>query len=88
MSGFETEFLLISKAVARLEAGMFGGSIKRPEPVPGIEKMGTRYSVGSGIRRQKAALAIQKAIMSDALGVNVFASAIGADGIISRCECL
>ena len=61
---------------------MFGGSIKRPEPVPGIEKMGTRYSVGSGARRQKAALAIQKAIMAGALEVNVFASAIGAGGSV------
>jgi hypothetical protein len=82
VGGVEAEFLLISKAVARLEAGIFGGSIKRPEPVPGVEKMGTRYSVGRGVRRQKVALAIQKAIMSDALGVYVFASAIGADASV------
>jgi hypothetical protein len=80
MSAVETEFLVISEAVARLEAGRYGGSIKRPEPVPGIEKMGTRYSVGSGARRQKAASAIHEAIISGALGIHVFVPAKGADG--------
>jgi hypothetical protein len=77
-----TEFLPISKAVSRLEAGMFGGAIKRPEPVAGIKDVARRYTLGSGVRRQKAALAIQKAIMAGALGVNVFAPATGTDGTV------
>ncbi len=79
MSEVETEFLLISEAVARLEAGMFGGKITRPVPFEGIKHVARRYTVGSGVRRQKAASAIQKAIMAGSLGVHVFAPASGAD---------
>ena len=72
MSAVETEFLLISEAVARLEAGMFNGAIKRPEPVEAIKKICPQLSVGWGLHKEKAALAIHAAIMKGSLGVHVF----------------
>jgi hypothetical protein len=80
MSEAEAGFLLISEVVARLEAGMFGGNIRRPEPVEGIKKLDPRISVGFALQRQKAASIIYKAIMAGRLGVHVFASP-GADGV-------
>jgi hypothetical protein len=80
MSEAERGFLLMSEAVARLEGGMFGGNIRRPEPVEAIKKLDPRISVGFGLHRQKAASVIHKAIMAGRLGVHVFASP-GADGV-------
>lgn len=73
MSGVEAEFLLISEAVAHLEEGMFGGAIKRPEPVEAVKKICPQLSVGWGLHKEKAALAIHAAIMKGRLGVHVIA---------------
>jgi hypothetical protein len=80
MSEVESRFLLMSEAVARLEGGMFGGNIRRPEPVEAIKKLDPHISVGFGLHRQKAASAIHKAIMAGGLGVHVFGP-LGADGV-------
>jgi hypothetical protein len=72
VSGVETDFLLISEAVARLEAGMFGGAIKRPEPVEAIKKIHPQLSVGLGLHKEKAASAIHAAILKGSLGVHVY----------------
>jgi hypothetical protein len=72
VSEVETDFLLISEAVAHLEAGMFGGAIRRPEPVEAIKKICPQLSVGWGLHKEKAALAIHAAIMKGSLGVHVF----------------
>jgi hypothetical protein len=74
VTDFETKFLLISDAVARLEAGMFGGEIKRPEPVKAAKMVYPRASVGWGLHKQKAGAIVYAAIMSGELSVNVFIS--------------
>jgi hypothetical protein len=71
MTAAAPAFLLISVAVARLEAGMFGGNIKRPDPVEAIKKLDPRISVGFGPHRQKAASAIYQAMMAGSLAVHV-----------------
>jgi hypothetical protein len=76
VSGVETEFLLISEAVAFLEAGMFGGAIKQPKLLEAIKKDQPRLSVGSGHRTEKAATTIQGAIVGGDLAVHVFAQPI------------
>lgn len=76
MSAAETEFLLISEAVGRLEAGMFGGAIKRPEPVEAIKRLDPRFSGGLGLRKEKAASAIHAAIIAGDLTVLVFSLSI------------
>jgi hypothetical protein len=79
VSAVETEFLVISKAVARLEAGMFGGPITRPEPVKKLKKKQPRLSVGVEDRRKKAAKAILTVVLKGGLSVFVFDRSI-ADG--------
>jgi hypothetical protein len=74
----ETEWLLISEAVARLEAGMYGG---RPEPKPignikaiikkSIEKSERRPSIGSGSLKEESATRIYEAIMQGEFSVFV-----------------
>jgi hypothetical protein len=80
MSEILRGFLLISEAVARLEGGMFGGDIRRPEPVKAIKKLDPHISVGFGLHRQKAASVIYKAIMAGELGIHVFGLP-GADDV-------
>jgi hypothetical protein len=86
------DFLLISKAVARLEAGMFGGGLKRPEPVeaakrpepvkaakkPYRKKSYRRASIGWSLQRQRAAALVDAAIMSGDLSVQVDLAEDGA----------
>ena len=72
MGKVETEFLLISEAVASLQAGMFGGAIKRPEPVEAIKKVCPQLSVEWGLHKEKAAAAIHAAIMKGSLALHVF----------------
>lgn len=71
MGEVETEFLLISEAVARLEAGMFGGPITRSEPVKELKEKQPRLSVGLGVRRERAAADILTAILQGDLPVHV-----------------
>jgi hypothetical protein len=71
MSSVEIEFLLISGAVTRLEAGMFGGAINRPEPVEVAKKIYPRASIGSGLQKEKAAEVVNVAIMSGDLTIYV-----------------
>jgi hypothetical protein len=66
------EFLLISEAVARLEAGMFGGATKRPKPVEAAKKVDPRASIGLGPHKEKAAAAVNAAIVAGDLTVYVF----------------
>jgi hypothetical protein len=82
MSEVETEFLLISEAVARLEAGMFGGAIKRPEPVEAFKAIDPRFSGGWGLHKEKAAAAIHAATIAGDLTVLVFTLSIA--GRVSR----
>jgi hypothetical protein len=72
MSEVEPEFLLISEAVALLEAGMFGGPIKHPKLVEAIKKDQPRLSVGFGCHREIAASAIYDAMVAGDLAVHVF----------------
>jgi hypothetical protein len=72
VSAVETEFLLISEAVTCLEAGMFGGAIKRPEPVEAAKKIYPGASIGLGHHKEKAASAVNAAIMAGDLTVHVF----------------
>lgn len=62
----------MSEAVARLEAGMFGGAVKRPEPVEAAKKIYSRASIGYGPHKQKAAAVLDAAIMVGDLTVHVF----------------
>ena len=71
MSGVETEFLLISGAIAHLEAGMFGGYLTRPEPVRKLKKKQPRLSVGFGAQKERAAAVILAAILRGNLSVHV-----------------
>jgi hypothetical protein len=73
VSGVETQFLLISHAVSRLEAGMFGGSVTRPEPIKKLKKQEPRLSVGFGPHREKASEVILTAILAGDLSVHLFA---------------
>lgn len=72
MGEVATEFVLISEAVTRLQAGMFGGAIKRPDPVEAIKKIHPRLSVRSGQQEDKAASAIHGAILKGSLSVHVY----------------
>ncbi|MGJ5036718.1 hypothetical protein ACQR13_21650 [Bradyrhizobium sp. HKCCYLRH3059] len=72
MSEVDPEFLLISEAVARLERGMYGGDLKRPKPVEIAKKYYRRASIGFGVQKQTAAAAVNAAITSGVLSVNVF----------------
>ena len=76
MGEVETEFVLISQAVGRLEAGMFGGPIKQPKLVEAIKKDLPRLSVGFGCHRELAASAIYDAMVAGDLTVHVFTQAI------------
>ncbi|WP_141713493.1 hypothetical protein [Bradyrhizobium elkanii] len=67
----KTEFLWISEAVNDLEAGMFGGPVKRPVPVEAIKQHEPRLSVGFGPHRQEAAKVIHKVILEGSLPVYV-----------------
>lgn len=71
MSEVETEFLLISEAVARLEAGMFGGAIRQPEAVKTAKKLYPRASIGLGLHKEKAASVVHEAILKGDLLVHV-----------------
>jgi hypothetical protein len=72
VSEVETEFLLISEAVARLEAGMFGGAIQQPEAVKAAKKFYPQASIGLGLHKEKAASVLNAAIMAGDLTVHVF----------------
>jgi hypothetical protein len=76
VSEVETEFLLISEAVGRLEAGMFG-QITRAEPVEKLKVMKPRLSVGLGVQKEKAAQVLLAAILKGDLSVRVFAPSTG-----------
>ncbi len=68
------EYLLISEAVSRLEAGMFGGGITRPRSVALAKRNNPGVSIGSDLHRQNAAEKVDAAIRSGALSVCVFPS--------------
>ena len=72
MTDAETEFLLISEAVARLEEGMFGGEIRRPKAVETAKKTYPGASTGWALHRHSAVAIVDAAIMSADLSVNVF----------------
>ncbi|KZD23897.1 hypothetical protein [Tardiphaga robiniae] len=76
MDDVDLEFLLISEAVERLEAGMFGGAITRSEPVKELKQRATRLSVGFGPQRDAAASGILRAMLEDDLPVYVIARSI------------
>jgi hypothetical protein len=71
VSEVEAEFLLISEAVARLEAGMFGGAIRQPEAVKAAKKSNPRASIGLGLHKEKAASVVHEAILKGDLLVHV-----------------
>jgi hypothetical protein len=69
--------LLISEAVARLEKGMFGGPISRPEPVRKLKEEAPRFSVGFGPQRERAAAVILSAMLEGDLLVHVLTRPTG-----------
>jgi hypothetical protein len=71
------ELLLISEAVARLEKGMFGGPISRPEPVRKLKEEAPRFSVGFGPQRERAAAVILSAMLEGDLLVHVLTRPTG-----------
>jgi hypothetical protein len=71
VTDIEAEFLLISEAVTRLEAGVFGGAVKRPEPVKTAKTVDPRASIGWSLHRENAAAVLNAAIMSGELSVSV-----------------
>jgi hypothetical protein len=73
------EFLLISEAVACLEAGMYGGGFSRPEPVEAAKKIYPRASIGWSVQKQKAAVTIDAAILNGDLPVYVIARRTAQD---------
>ena len=72
MSEVEAEFLLISEAVTRLEAGMFGGDVRRPQAVVDAKKHYPKASIGWGLRKQSAAKTVDAAIQSGKLSLYTF----------------
>src|SRR6266404_8272229 len=68
--GDEAELLLISEAVAHLEAGMFGG-LRRPEAVLAAKKTYPGASIGWGPQKVDAAKRMYKAIVQGELSVLV-----------------
>jgi hypothetical protein len=64
VTDIEPEFLLISEAVARLEEGMFGGAVRRPEPVSAAKMVYPRASIGWSLHKQGSAAILDGAIMS------------------------
>jgi hypothetical protein len=80
VSEVETDFLLISHAVARLEKGVFGGDLKRPKPVEAAKKHYPRASIGWGVHKQAAAAAVDAAISAGDLSVYVFAPSDSGEG--------
>jgi hypothetical protein len=66
----KTEFCLISEAVARLEAGMFGG-LRRSEAVVAAKTSYPGASIGWGPQKEDAAKRIYKAVMQGELSVLV-----------------
>ena len=56
-------YLLLSKATHKLEAGMWGGAINRPDSVARVRKELPRLSVGSSERRRRAARRIREAAL-------------------------
>jgi hypothetical protein len=68
--GADTELILISEAVARLEAGMYG-VIERPESVQAAKKTYPGASIGCGPQKEDAAKRICEAIMQGKLSVFV-----------------
>lgn len=67
-----SKWLLISEAVARLEAGMYG-SFNRSEQVKRVKERVPRLSVGWGPQREHAAKLIDEAISTGDLPVYVLA---------------
>jgi hypothetical protein len=67
----DADYLLISKAVERLESGMFGGAVTRSEPVKAVKDKAPRLSVGFGPQREAAASVILKATLAADLSVHV-----------------
>jgi hypothetical protein len=71
-----SKWLLISDAVARLEAGMYG-SFNRSEQVKRVKERVPRLSVGWGPQREHAAKLIDEAISTGDLPVYVLADSAG-----------
>jgi hypothetical protein len=69
----ETEWLLISEAVARLEAGMYGG-LNPPEPVDNIKQESGLW-VAWGPKKEHAAKLVDEAIIRGDLSVYVLHTA-------------
>jgi len=69
--GAETELLLISEAVTRLGAGMFGGDLERPDAVKAAKKTYPHWSIRWGPQKEDAAKRIYEAIMQGKLSVLV-----------------
>jgi hypothetical protein len=80
--GDETGLLLISEAMARLEAGMFGGDLKRPAEVQMAKKTYPGASIGWGPPKKDAAKRIHEAITQGKLPVFVLADL--AEGEVHR----
>lgn len=72
----DAEFMLISEAVQRLKAGMFGGAVTRSEPVKDLKRQSPRLSVGFGPQREATASVILTAMLDDDLPVYVIAQPI------------
>jgi hypothetical protein len=70
MAGEKPEFLLISEAMACLEAGMHG-NLNQTEAVKEAKKHYPRASIGSGPQKEDAAKIIDNALMKDELSVFV-----------------
>jgi hypothetical protein len=66
--GAETDFILISEAVARLKVGMYA-SLNQPEPIAKIKKVEPRLSIELGAQKEDAAERIYEAIEKGKLSV-------------------
>jgi hypothetical protein len=77
----ESKLLLISEAVARLKAGMYG-NFDRPEAVKEAKKHYPRASIGFGPQKEDAARIIDNALMKGELSVLVLLES--AEGEVSE----
>lgn len=72
MTAAGPEFLVLSEAVGRLEAGMYGGEIRRPQAVEDAKAHDPDASIGWGPHKQTAAAAIDAALNAGKLSLYVF----------------
>jgi len=74
-----TGFILLSRAVTRLESGMWGGEIDRPSLVAKLQSMYRGLSVSFGPRRDKAAIRVADAATNSEIPVYLCALVTGDD---------